>query len=98
MRLWDDRFPLQHQFDAVFAHRRETACQAVRRGNMFSDQCLQELAVLLDIFWQRRDLIHYHDHWGLPKAGEPMGDRRNMPDIPIYVRDLGMMLIGSGVS
>lgn len=28
----------------------------------FADEMLQEVATRLGVFWQRRDIIHYHDH------------------------------------
>lgn len=33
--------------------------------HMHGDECLQETAKKLGILWQRRDLTHFHDHWGL---------------------------------
>ena len=30
---------------------------------MYDDQELQEVATKQGLFWQRRDLTHYHDHW-----------------------------------
>ena len=48
--------------------------------HMFADECLQETAKKLGVFWQRPDLIHLHKHWGRPKDGETMGQASNMPD------------------
>lgn len=48
--------------------------------HMFSDECLQECAVKLGVFWQRRDLTHEHRHWGLPRPGEKHGDADRMPE------------------
>ena len=31
--------------------------------HMFVDEELQEVALKLDCLWQRRDLIHKHEHW-----------------------------------
>lgn len=31
-------------------------------SHMFADQTMQETAQRLGVLWQRRDLIHYHDH------------------------------------
>lgn len=33
-------------------------------GHMFEDQELQDLATQYSVFWQRPDLVHYHNHWG----------------------------------
>jgi hypothetical protein len=33
--------------------------------HMHVDECLQEVAKKLGILWQRRDLTHFHNHWGL---------------------------------
>jgi hypothetical protein len=64
-------------------------CLRVNQGNgplwpeyyhMGVDQELQEVAIKLGVFWQRPDLIHLHQHWGLPKPGERMGQQSNMPD------------------
>lgn len=32
--------------------------------HMFGDEELQCVAIKLGVFWQRRDLIQFHDHWG----------------------------------
>lgn len=47
--------------------------------HMGVDEELQAVATKLGVFWQRPDLIHYHDHWGRPKAGQRLGHRDNMP-------------------
>jgi len=31
------------------------------------------------VLWQRRDLIHFHNHWALPKEGEKMAPSDRMP-------------------
>lgn len=31
--------------------------------HMFPDEELQEVATRLGVFWQRRDLVHLHNHW-----------------------------------
>lgn len=36
--------------------------------HMFVDEELQEVATRLGVFWQRRDLIHLHNHWQRPKG------------------------------
>ncbi len=43
--------------------------------HMFGDEELQCVVTKLGVFWQRRDLIQYHDHWGRQPAG-----RAGMPD------------------
>lgn len=47
--------------------------------HQFVDEELQAVAVKMGVFWQRRDLIHYHDHWGRPRKGERMGLAERMP-------------------
>lgn len=47
--------------------------------HMFVDAEIQDVAKLLGVFWQRRELIHYHAHWGRPQPGEIMGHRSRMP-------------------
>ncbi len=42
--------------------------------HMHVDECLYEYAKMLGILWQRRDLTHFHNHWGLD------GDSRKMPE------------------
>jgi hypothetical protein len=48
-------------------------CKRMYRGNgplfegyqhMFVDEELQEVALKLGVLWQRRDLTHFHKHWG----------------------------------
>jgi len=64
-------------------------CARINRGrgplwpeytHQFVDEELQNIAIKYGVLWQRRDLTHYHDHWGRPKPGETMGDMRNMPE------------------
>jgi hypothetical protein len=38
--------------------------------HMFADTELGEVAALLGVFWQRRDLEHYHKHW--MREGKPV--------------------------
>jgi hypothetical protein len=47
--------------------------------HQFVDQELQEVAIKLGVFWQRRDLIHEHRHWGRQPGGKP-GRASDMPD------------------
>lgn len=46
---------------------------------MFADEELQAVATKLGVFWQRRDLIHFHAHWGRPREGERLGSADRMP-------------------
>ena len=64
-------------------------CARINRGrgplwpeytHQFVDEELQNIALKYGVLWQRRDLTHYHDHWGRPKQGQTMGDMRNMPE------------------
>ncbi len=48
--------------------------------HMFADECLQNVAQQLGVFWQRPDLTHMHNHWGRPREGETMGRKERMPD------------------
>lgn len=48
--------------------------------HMFADEALQQTAIALDVFWQREDLTHLHNHWGRPREGERMGRADRMPD------------------
>lgn len=41
--------------------------------HMHGDECLKEVAQKLGILWQRPDLTHFHNHWGLT------GDQSKMP-------------------
>jgi hypothetical protein len=36
----------------------------VEYWHMYVDQCLQEVATMMDVFWQRPDLTQRHNHWG----------------------------------
>ena len=47
--------------------------------HMGCDEELQAVAIKYGVFWQRRDLIHLHRHWGRARAGEVMGQRDRMP-------------------
>lgn len=47
--------------------------------HQFVDQELQEVAIKYGLLWQRPDLTHFHDHWGRPRVGEPMGKASRMP-------------------
>ena len=47
--------------------------------HMFVDQELQEVATKHGVFWQRPDLIHFHQHWGRPREGERIGQADRMP-------------------
>lgn len=64
-------------------------CQRANQGqgplypgfsHMFVDDCLQAVAQKLGILWQRRDLTHLHQHWGLPHSGERAGKSARMPE------------------
>jgi hypothetical protein len=46
---------------------------------MGEDEELQHVAIKHGVFWQRPDLIHYHDHWGRAREGERLGQRDRMP-------------------
>jgi len=48
--------------------------------HMGVDEEIQAVAIKYGVFWQRPDLIHYHDHWGRPRKGEKMGMADRMPD------------------
>ena len=41
--------------------------------HMHADQEMQEVAEMLGLLWQRRDLTHHHNHWG------KTGNAANMP-------------------
>jgi hypothetical protein len=43
-----------------------------RFWHVFGDECLQEVATKLGVFWQRHDLCHHHAHWGRPSPGQKM--------------------------
>lgn len=47
--------------------------------HMFEDQELMEVATKLGVFWQRRDIVQHHQHWGRPKPGQKYGQAENMP-------------------
>lgn len=42
--------------------------------HMYVDEELQHVAKKLGVLWQRRDLIHYHHHWGRKR-----GSKEDMP-------------------
>jgi hypothetical protein len=55
-------------------------CRRMYQGNgplfegyqhMYVDEELQCVAQSLGVLWQRRDLIHYHDHWGRTEGSAP---------------------------
>jgi len=48
--------------------------------HMHVDECLREVAVKLGVYWERPDLIHFHQHWGLPREGERHGQAERMPE------------------
>lgn len=50
--------------------------------HMFVDEELQGVAKKLGVLWQRRDIIHKHEHWGRTNGG---ADRRNIPAFLQYV-------------
>ncbi len=43
------------------------------------DEELMQVAIKYGVFWQRPDLVHHHQHWGRPKAGEKMVHSSAMP-------------------
>ena len=47
--------------------------------HMGGDEELQAVAMKLGVFWQRPDLTHFHQHWGLPAPGQTIGHKANMP-------------------
>lgn len=49
-------------------------------SHMYVDECLQMIAEKLGILWQRRDLIHYHNHWARPRG--------NVADMPEFLREV----------
>lgn len=55
-----------------FCQRINGGCGPLREEfrHMFVDEALQEIAIKHDCLWQRRDLIHYHNHWAR-KPGTP---------------------------
>lgn len=48
--------------------------------HMYVDEHLMCVAQKLGVFWQRSDLIHYHQHWGRPRPGENMAPSDRMPE------------------
>lgn len=63
-------------------------CERINQGrgplwpeyfHMGEDEELQHVAIKHGVFWQRPDLIHYHDHWGRAREGERLGQRDRMP-------------------
>ena len=49
--------------------------------HMFLDEELQEVAQKLGVLWQRRDLIHLHNHWGRKLGATPA-------DCPEHLREV----------
>lgn len=47
--------------------------------HMGVDEELQAVAIKYGVFWQRPDLIHFHQHWGRPRQGEKYGQASRMP-------------------
>ncbi len=47
--------------------------------HQFVDEELQNVAIKMGVFWQRPDLIHFHNHWALPREGERMAPSERMP-------------------
>jgi hypothetical protein len=47
--------------------------------HQFGDEELQAVATKLGVFWQRPDLTHFHQHWGLPLPGQTIGHKSSMP-------------------
>ena len=39
--------------------------------HMHADECLQEVAILMGVFWQRPDLTQMHNHWGRTSGRMP---------------------------
>lgn len=56
----------------------------------WSDQELQEVATKLGVFWQRRDLVHLHNHWMLKGEKEPPhlieANKTYLSDKPLFTR------------
>lgn len=48
--------------------------------HMFVDEELRAVAIKLDVYWERRDLIHLHRHWGRPRDGETIAPISRMPE------------------
>jgi hypothetical protein len=64
-------------------------CERINQGkgplwpefqHMHVDECLRAVAVKLGVYWERPDLIHFHNHWGLPREGERHGQADRMPE------------------
>lgn len=48
--------------------------------HMGVDEELRAVALLHGVYWPRRDLMHFHAHWGRPRAGERIGRADRMPE------------------
>jgi len=48
--------------------------------HMFVDEELRAVALLHGVYWERRELTHFHDHWGRPRSGERFGLADRMPE------------------
>jgi hypothetical protein len=64
-------------------------CERINQGkgplwpefqHMHVDEALRAVAVKLGVYWERPDLIHFHNHWGLPHEGEKHGQASRMPE------------------
>jgi hypothetical protein len=88
-RDWGDRRGPYCDFVAGSPWMGREWCQRINQGkgplwpgfyHMFADECLQELAIKLGVFWQRQDLTHKHLNWGRPTDGRKMVDASEMPN------------------
>lgn len=48
--------------------------------HMGVDEELQAVALKMGVLWQRRDLTHYHRHWGRAKEGHAYAEAGSMPE------------------
>lgn len=48
--------------------------------HMFVDEELQEVALKLGVLWQRRDLTHFHKHWGRGETDKSIVNDPKIPD------------------
>lgn len=54
--------------------------------HMGEDEELQAVAERYGVFWQRRDLIHFHNHWGRGPEGNPNAPQDRATAMPDFLK------------
>ena len=60
--------------------------------HMHGDEALRGIAVKLGVYWERRELIHFHQHWGIQGRAEDMPEFLKKWNTPEHWRESRALL------